>query len=48
VSGWIRRNKIPEDQILRVLKEGKITPEQLLSNDEYVLIRKDVLVEMVR
>ena len=48
ISGWIKRNKIPEDQILKAIGEGKITPEQLLSNDEYVLIKKADLVEIYR
>ena len=48
ITGWIKRNKIPEEQIVKVIKEGIITPEQLLSNDEYVLVKKYDLVDIIR
>ena len=47
ISRWIKRNKIPDEQILKVIKDGKITPEQLLSNDEYILVKKYVLVGII-
>ena len=48
ISGWIKRERIPDDQILKVINEGVITPEQLLSNDEYVLVKKLDLVDIIR
>ena len=47
ISGWIKRNKIPDEQILKAIGERRITPEQLLSNDEYVLVKRLHLCEII-
>jgi len=48
VSGWIKRNKIPEEYLVKAVVGGKITLEELLSNDEYVMIKKMDLMDVMK
>ena len=47
-SGWIKRNKIPEEYLAKAINDKKITLGEIFTNDEYVMIRKIDLMEIFK
>jgi ribosome-binding protein aMBF1 (putative translation factor) len=48
VASWVRRNKVPEKVIERAIEETDLTIEQILTDGEYVYIKKVDLVDIIK
>lgn len=48
VASWIRRNKVPEGVIAEAIEKTDMTLEELLSNEDYIYIKKIDLVEIIK
>lgn len=48
VASWIRRDKVPEGVIAEAINKTDLTLEELLSNEDYIYIKKIDLVETIK
>jgi transcriptional regulator with XRE-family HTH domain len=47
VASWIRRNRVPDEIVAKALAETSLTLEELLTDKDYIYIRKVDLVEII-
>lgn len=48
VASWIRRDKVPEGVIVEAINKTDLSLEELLSNEDYIYIKKIDLVEIIK